>query len=70
MAKRWEGNYKPSSDTPTHVEIYKGFPEVGGVVHTHSSPGDQLGAGRQRNTPVMEPRMPIICMGRFPVSGI
>lgn len=32
-----EGTYKPSSDTPTHVEIYKGFPEVGGVVHTHSS---------------------------------
>lgn len=32
-----EGKYKPSSDTPTHVEIYKGFPEVGGVVHTHSS---------------------------------
>ena len=32
-----EGRYKPSSDTPTHVEIYRGFPEVGGVVHTHSS---------------------------------
>ena len=32
-----EGKYKPSSDTPTHLEIYKGFPEVGGVVHTHSS---------------------------------
>lgn len=32
-----EGKYKPSSDTPTHVEIYNGFPEVGGVVHTHSS---------------------------------
>ena len=34
---RVEGRYKPSSDTPTHVEIYRGFPEVGGVVHTHSS---------------------------------
>ena len=32
-----EGRYKPSSDTPTHIEIYKAFPEVGGVVHTHSS---------------------------------
>ena len=32
-----EGRYKPSSDTPTYVEIYRGFPEVGGVVHTHSS---------------------------------
>ena len=34
---RVEGHYKPSSDTPTHLEIYKAFPEVGGVVHTHSS---------------------------------
>ena len=31
-----EGHYKPSSDTATHVEIYKAFPKVGGVVHTHS----------------------------------
>ena len=32
-----EGHYKPSSDTPTHVELYKAFPNVGGIVHTHSS---------------------------------
>ena len=32
-----EGDYNPSSDTATHVEIYKAFPKVGGVVHTHSS---------------------------------
>lgn len=32
-----EGKYKPSSDTPTHLELYKAFPEVGGIVHTHSS---------------------------------
>ena len=31
-----EGRYKPSSDTPTHLELYKAFPEIGGVVHTHS----------------------------------
>ncbi|MFP3153579.1 L-ribulose-5-phosphate 4-epimerase [Lachnospiraceae bacterium ZAX-1] len=31
-----EGNYKPSSDTPTHVELYKSFQNIGGVVHTHS----------------------------------
>lgn len=31
-----EGNYKPSSDTPTHLELYRAFPEIGGVVHTHS----------------------------------
>ncbi len=32
-----EGDYRPSSDTATHLEIYKAFPDVGGVVHTHSS---------------------------------
>ena len=31
-----EGHYKPSSDTPTHIELYKAFPTVGGIVHTHS----------------------------------
>ena len=31
-----EGKYKPSSDTPTHLELYKAFPEIGGIVHTHS----------------------------------
>lgn len=31
-----EGRYKPSSDTPTHLELYLKFPEVGGIVHTHS----------------------------------
>jgi L-ribulose-5-phosphate 4-epimerase len=31
-----EGNLNPSSDTPTHLEIYRNFKEVGGVVHTHS----------------------------------
>ena len=32
-----EGKYNPSSDTPTHIELYKAFPEIGGIVHTHSS---------------------------------
>ena len=32
-----EGRLKPSSDTPTHLELYKAFLEVGGIVHTHSS---------------------------------
>ncbi len=36
MNKR-EGNYKPSSDTATHAELYKKYPEIGGVVHTHST---------------------------------
>ena len=32
-----EGNLRPSSDTPTHLELYKMYPNIGGVVHTHSS---------------------------------
>ena len=35
--KKVEGRYNPSSDTATHAELYKAFPEIGGVVHTHSS---------------------------------
>ena len=31
-----EGKWKPSSDTPTHLALYKAFPGLGGVVHTHS----------------------------------
>ena len=31
-----EGDLNPSSDTPTHLELYKNFPHIGSVVHTHS----------------------------------
>ncbi|MBQ6301290.1 MAG: L-ribulose-5-phosphate 4-epimerase [Bacteroidales bacterium] len=32
-----EGHLRPSSDTSTHIELYKAFPFIGGVVHTHST---------------------------------
>lgn len=32
-----EGDLNPSSDTPTHLVLYKAFPELGGIVHTHST---------------------------------
>src|SRR5574344_1706111 len=32
-----EGDLRPSSDTPTHLVLYSAFPEIGGVVHTHST---------------------------------
>lgn len=32
-----EGDLNPSSDTPTHIEFYKAFPNIGGVTHTHST---------------------------------
>ena len=31
-----EGKWKPSSDTPTHLELYRSFPDIGGITHTHS----------------------------------
>lgn len=31
-----EGELNPSSDTPTHLELYRSFPQIGGIVHTHS----------------------------------
>ena len=34
--KTVDGNLKPSSDTPTHLELYKAFSNIGGIVHTHS----------------------------------
>lgn len=35
--KQLEGSLRPSSDTPTHLHLYRAFPDVGGIVHTHSS---------------------------------
>jgi len=32
-----EGSFKPSTDTPTHLFLYKAYPSIGGIVHTHSS---------------------------------
>jgi len=32
-----EGTLNPSSDTPTHLELYRNFPDIGGVCHTHST---------------------------------
>ncbi|MGI6070247.1 MAG: L-ribulose-5-phosphate 4-epimerase [Blautia sp.] len=32
-----EGKYRPSSDTATHLELYRAFPKIGGIVHTHSA---------------------------------
>lgn len=35
--KNVEGKHRPSSDTPTHLELYKSFPAIGGITHTHST---------------------------------
>jgi L-ribulose-5-phosphate 4-epimerase len=47
--KKVEGKLKPSSDTPTHLELYKAFPNVGGI-SPHPQPlGDKFRAGGARN---------------------
>ena len=35
--RRVEGSLNPSSDTRTHLELYRAFPEIGGIAHTHSA---------------------------------
>jgi L-ribulose-5-phosphate 4-epimerase len=44
-----EGNLRPSSDLPTHLELYKAFPNIGGVAHTHS---EFATAWAQAHTPI------------------
>ena len=44
-----EGMLKPSSDLPTHIELYKAFPKIGGVAHTHS---ESATAWAQACTPI------------------
>ena len=46
-----EGNFRPSSDTKTHAVLYKHWPEVGGIVHTHSTFGTAW-AQSQRDIPI------------------
>ena len=48
-----EGYLRPSSDLPTHVELYRAFPEIGGVTHTHS----------EYATSWAQARRPIPCFG-------
>lgn len=42
-----EGDKKPSSDTPTHIEIYKAFSSIGSIVHTHSMNATAFAQARQ-----------------------
>ena len=46
-----EGRYKPSSDTPTHIELYQSFPKIGGIVHTHSTYATSFAQARKGIAP-------------------
>lgn len=48
-----EGTKRPSSDTPTHLELYRAFPAIGGIVHTHSTHATSFAQAEQ----------PIDCFG-------
>ena len=63
-----EGDLNPSSDTPTHVVLYKAFPHIGGVVHTHSTYATAW-AQAGENIPNIGTPMPIISTRIFPVHG-
>ncbi|MEH7480938.1 L-ribulose-5-phosphate 4-epimerase [Neobacillus drentensis] len=47
-----EGSLRPSSDTPTHLALYQAFPQIGGIVHTHS-PGATSWAQAGRPIPAL-----------------
>ncbi|WP_223593662.1 L-ribulose-5-phosphate 4-epimerase [Neobacillus bataviensis] len=47
-----EGTLRPSSDTPTHLALYRAFPQIGGIVHTHS-PGATSWAQAGRPIPAL-----------------
>ena len=42
-----DGTLRPSSDTPTHIELYKSFPKIGGITHTHSIYGTIFAQARK-----------------------
>ena len=66
--RRVEGKLNSSSDTPTHIELYKVSPDIGGIVHTHSRYAtifaQATGIFRR-----WERRTPIIFTGRYPVPA-
>ncbi len=62
-----EGGLRPSSDTPTHVELYKAFPDVGGVAHTHS-PYATMFAQAGLEIPCYGTTHADLCRGPVPVT--
>lgn len=62
-----EGGLKPSSDTPTHLELYKHFPEIGGVAHTHS-PWATAWAQTRKAIPCFGTTHADYCYGEIPCT--
>ena len=63
-----DGGRRPSTDTPTHLVLYRGLPGIGGVVHTHSTWATAW-AQAQRAIPVLGTTHADLCPGPVPVTG-
>ncbi len=64
-----DGDLKPSSDTKTHLVLYKAFPEIGGVVHTHSTYATSW-AQAQKLIPCFGTTHADYSPGEIPITGI
>jgi L-ribulose-5-phosphate 4-epimerase len=62
-----EGGLSPSSDTPAHIELYKAFPEIGGVAHTHSEYATMFAQAR-REIPCLGTTHADLFHGPIPVT--
>jgi L-ribulose-5-phosphate 4-epimerase len=67
--KKVEGQLNPSSDTPTHLELYKAFPGIGGVVHAHSEYATMF-AQAGREVPCLGTTHADIFYGAVPVTRL
>ena len=63
-----EAALRPSSDTPTHLELYRAMPALGGIVHTHS-PFATAWRRPGATCPPTEPRTRTTSTGRCPARG-
>jgi L-ribulose-5-phosphate 4-epimerase len=63
-----EGNRRPSTDTPTHMALYRGLPGIGGVVHTHSRWAATWAQAR-RPIPLLGTTHADFCVGPVPLSA-
>src|SRR5690242_12128950 len=61
------GERRPSTDTPTHLALYRAFPEIGGIVHTHSTWATAW-AQAQREIPLLGTTHADLCARAIPLT--
>lgn len=62
-----EGKRRPSTDTPTHLSLYRSFPEIGGIIHTHSTWATSW-AQAEREIPIFGTTHADLCPGPVPIT--